>query len=317
VARTDRSSFLIALAAGAALPLGGRPAAAQTPANVLVASASDEDAIAALWAVQSGAFRRAGLNVTIQKASSGAVIAAAVIGGAVDIGKASAMVLLAAHAKGIPIVLLAPAAIYNADAPNAGLIVAKDAPFKTAADLNGKTFAAAALNDIFAVAIEAWIDKNGGDSKTIKFIELPGSATADAIASGRVDGAMLANPNFTYAVASGKVRVFAHSFDVFARHFVGAAFFCTADYVAKNKDVVLKFRRTLYESGAYVNAHHDETVPGIATFTGIDPAIIRTMPRLTLGTSLDPKLLQPLIDTGVQYGAISHAFDANDMIVHD
>jgi NitT/TauT family transport system substrate-binding protein len=146
---------------------------------------------------------------------------------------------------------------------------------------------------------------------------LPGSATADAIATGRVDGAMLANPNFTYAVASGKVRVFAHSFDVFARHFVGAAFFCTADYAAKNRDTVLKFRRSLYESGAYINAHHDETVATIATFTGIDAAVISTMPRLTLGTSLDPKLLQPLIDTGVKYGAISHAFDASEMIFHD
>ena len=315
---TNRSSFLSGLAAaGVTAAAGSASAEAQALTKVVIASASDEDAIAALWSVQNGAFRRAGLDVTVQKASSGAAIAAAVIGNAVDIGKASSMVLLAAHAKGIPIVLLAPAAIYNADAPNAGLLVAKDAPFKTAADLNGKTFAVAALNDIFAVAIQAWIDKNGGDSKTIKFVEIPGSATGDAIAAGRVDGAMLANPNFTNAQISGKARVFAHSFDVFARHFVGAAFFCTTDYAAKNRDTVIKVRRALFESGEYINAHHDETVPTIAAFTGLDPAVIRTMPRLTLGTSIDPKLLQPLIDTGVQYGAIAHPFPASEMIFHE
>jgi NitT/TauT family transport system substrate-binding protein len=313
----NRAAFLTSLGAGAsaALIATATQLDAQTLPAILVASAPDEDAIAALWSVDTGAFRKAGLDVTVQRANSGAAIAAAVIGGAVDIGKSSSMGLVAAHAKGIPLVLIAPAAIYNGDAPNAGLVVAKNAPLKTAADLNGKTFSVTALGDIFAVAIQAWVDQNGGDAKTLKFVELPAAAMPDAIAAGRVDGGMLANPIFTASFTSGKCRVFAHSFDAIARHFIGAAFFCTADYAAKNHDIVATFRRVMAESATYVNAHHDESVPTIARFTGIEEPVIRTMPRLTLGTTLDPKLLQPLIDAAVRYGSIPHAFNASEMIL--
>jgi NitT/TauT family transport system substrate-binding protein len=312
-----RPSFLRALGAGLSATLVAAPAPgrAQTLPKVLVASAPDEDAVAALWSIDTGAFRRAGLDVTIQRASSGAAIAAAVIGNAVDIGKSSSMGLVNAHVKGIPLLLIAPAAIYNTDSPNAGLVVAKNAPYKTAADLNGKTFSVTALGDIFAVAIQAWIDQNGGDAKTLKFVELPAAAMPDAIAAGRVDGGMLANPIFAGSIESGKCRLFSHAFDAIAPHFIGAAFFCTADYAAKNHDLVTTFRRVLAQSATYINAHHDESVPSIARFTGIDEAVIRTMPRLTLGATLDPKLLQPLIDAAVRYGSIPKGFSASEMLL--
>ncbi len=312
-----RPAFLRALGATASAAIVASPArsGAQTMPKVLVASAPDEDAVAALWSIDTGAFRKAGLDVTIQRASSGAAIAAAVIGNAVDIGKSSSMGLVTAHAKGIPLVLLAPAAIYNTDLPNAGLVVAKNAPYKTAADLNGKTFAVTALGDIFAVAIQAWIDQNGGDSKTLKFVELPAAAIPDGIAAGRVDGGMLANPIFAGSIDSGKCRLLSHAFDAIAPHFIGAAFFCTADYATKNRELVTTFRRVLAQSATYINAHHDESVPSIARFTGIEESVIRSMPRLTLGTSLDPKLLQPLIDAAVRYGSIPKGFNASEMLL--
>jgi hypothetical protein len=38
------------------------------------------------------------------------------------------------------------------------------------------------------------------------------------------------------------------------------------------------------------------------------------MPRATLGTTLDPRLLQPLIDRAVEYKAIPKSFDARELI---
>jgi hypothetical protein len=40
----------------------------------------------------------------------------------------------------------------------------------------------------------ARIDQNGGDSRNVKYVELPGSATANPIVAGRVDAGMLSYP---------------------------------------------------------------------------------------------------------------------------
>ena len=120
--------------------LATRPALAQTPLRHLtVASAQDADAAACLFAQEQGMFRKVGLDVTLIPNGSGAAVASAVVGGAVDIGKSSLTALITAVSKGIPIVLVAPSALYNPASPVTGTIVRADSPLRSARDLNGKT----------------------------------------------------------------------------------------------------------------------------------------------------------------------------------
>jgi NitT/TauT family transport system substrate-binding protein len=305
-----RSTLLAAGIAGTLVPAIVR---AQTLPKVRVAASPDEDILGSLWGVQSGIFRKYGLDVEVTRANSGSAVAAAVAGGSIDIGKSSPISLLTAHAKGIPFVLEAPASIYSSDAPYAALLVAKDSPIKTGRDLNGKTLAVSALGDLYTVVNSAWIDQNGGDSKTVKFLELPSAAVPDAIVAGRVDAATMSNPILVDALASGKTRVLAYSFDAIGHRFIAALYFCMADYAAKNADVLTRFRKALYESGAYVNTHRAETIDTVVKFTGYPVETVRKMQRVTLGMSLDPKLIQPMLDAGVNYKVIPRMFDAKEM----
>jgi len=302
----------VAAAAAALTPSFAR---AQAPLpHVRVASTTDENVIGAVYGVQTGAFARAGIDVEVTKANAGAAVAAAVVGGAIDIGKSSAMGIVNARAHGIPFVIVAAASVYGPEAnEDAALVVGKDSPVHVARDLDGRTLSVPALHDLFTIAMSAWIDKNGGDSKSVKFVELPNSAALDAVATGRVDGATIANPQLSLALASGKVRVIGHSFEAIAPRFMSAVYFCTADYLAKNRDAVARFRRVLYEADAYINAHHADTVDILSRYTGIEPKVIAGMPRAILGTTLDPRLLQPLIDRAFQYAAIPKTFDAREM----
>jgi len=303
------------VAAAAAAALAPSFARAQAPLpHVRVASTTDEDVIGTVYGVQTGAFTKAGLDVEITKANNGAASAAAVAGGAIDIGKSSAMGIVNAHARGIPFVIVAAAAMYGPEAnEDAGLVVAANGPVHVARDLDGRTLSVPALHDLFTIAMSAWIDQRGGDAKSVKFVELPNSAAPEAVATGRVDGATIANPQLSQALATGKVRVIGHSFEAIAPRFMSAVYFCTTDYLAKNRDVVARFRRVLYEADAYINTHHADTVDMLSRFTGIEPKVIAGMPRATLGTNLDPRLLQPLIDRAFQYQAIPKTFDAREM----
>jgi len=112
----------------------------------------------------------------------------------------------------------------------------------------------------------------------------------------------------------GKARLLAPAVSAIARRFAQAAFFSTADYVAKNKATVAAFRKVIEEGSAYANAHHAQMIPLIAKFTGIEEKVIAAEPQQLVGTSLDVRLIQPLVDTAAKYGAIPGSFDARAMI---
>ena len=308
-----RTAFVAAAAALAAFPRAGQT---QSLTKVRVSGSPDNDIVGALWGVQSGIFRKLGLDVEITASNSGGVVAAAVLGGALEIGKSSILGLVAARAKGVPFVIEAPASLWNTDAPTSALVVAKGSRIRAGADLNGKTISVPSLGDLYQIAINGWIDQHGGDSRTVKFLELPHRAAAEAIAGGRVDAANLAEPILSEALLGGKVQVIGHAQDAIGRHFIVTAYFCGGDYAAKNADVLGRFRKGLFEAAAYANANKPEMVPLLAKYSGVDAKVIAAMTPTNVGVAgqLDPRLIQPMIDAAVKYKSIPAPFPAKDMI---
>lgn len=308
-----RAAFLAGGAALAGFPSRAR---SQTLAKLRVSGSPDNDIVGALWGQQSGIFRKLGLDVEVTATNSGGVITAAVLGGSLEIGKGNLLGLLSAHTKGVPLVVEAPASLWNTDAPTSALVVAKGSRIRSGADLNGKTVSVPALGDLYQIAIGAWIDQRGGDSRTVRFLELPHRAAAEAIASGRVDCANIAEPILSDALQSGKVQVIGHAQDAIAKHFIVTGYYCAADYAAKNADVLARFRKGLYEAAAYANANRTEMVPILAKYSGVDAKIVASMTPTTVGVAgqLDPRMIQPIIDAAVKYKVIPAPFPAKDLI---
>jgi NitT/TauT family transport system substrate-binding protein len=305
-----RAAF--AALAGAALL---RPSAARAAVQIAAGSAADDDATPFLYAQKAGLFGRAGIEATIQPMRSGSAVASAVLGGTFQFGKSSVMSLINARGRGhAPIVIVAPAGVYDAAAPVTGLLVKADGPIKTAADLNNQVIAVSALNDLYTITTKAWIDQHGGNSSTIQLTEIPISAVPEAVAAGRVAAGNLLEPDLTVAAEAHKTRVLGHPFDSLGRRFTFSAWFTTADYASKNKDLVEKFAATLREAAAYTNAHHAETAQALADFTKIDVGIIRRSTRSTGGTTLEASDVQHLIDMAVKYKALPASFDAREML---
>lgn len=306
-----RSAFLVVTAGSAVVPA---VAHAQSLTKITVGAPGSDDFIAALYADASGAFRRTGLEVEIQRLNSGSAVAVAVAGGAIDIGKSSLVSLMAARAKNLPFVVVAPAGIYVADAPTAGLVVANTSPLKTGKDCNGKTFAVSALNDLTNLGMMAWVDRNGGDSKSLHFVEMPPPAMAEAVAAGRIDGGAIVGPPFSLAIESKKVRLLCYPMSAISPRFINGGYFAKADYVAKNRELIASFRKVIDEAGLYANQHRDEMVPIISKFSGIEPKVILSYPQQLVATSMDIKMIQPLADVAAAYKVIPGAFDVRTMI---
>ena len=55
--------------------------------------------------------------------------------------------------------------------------------------------------------MKAWIEKTGGDLKSIKWIQVPTADAAAAILDHKIAAAMLREPELSTQVHTGKVRV--------------------------------------------------------------------------------------------------------------
>src|SRR5215469_8126562 len=203
-----RSAFTL----GAAALLVPQIARTQTLISVKAAGVPEDSITPALWAQQSGIFRKYGLDVLVDAQRSGSAVAAGVAGSAYQFGKSSLMALIAAHSHNVPIMIIAPAGMYDVSKPITGLLVKTDSTIKSGADLNGKTIAVSSLGDLYTVGTYAWLEKTGGDWTSVKLVELPISAIFDAVVGGRVDAGGTIVPDSEAAHATGRVRSSAVAF---------------------------------------------------------------------------------------------------------
>ena len=296
------------------LTLVAAPAQTKRPlVTVRIASIPNDDMTSVLYAWKSGMFARAGLDVQVDKASSGAAVASALIGGTYDIGKSSITPIFDAFEKGLPFTIIACAAIYDAKEPYGGMVVLPDSPIRTGKDMDGKIMGINSLNDIGRVALDAWMMKTGGDPKTLRYIELPMSASPPALAQHRIDAGQMTNPPLAAAIAAHQVRLIP-TFSAVAPRFLFSVWFTTKDYATKNPQVVKTFAEVVSRAARYVNTHHQQTVDLVSQWTGITPDTVATMPRVENGEALVPSQLQPVIDASVRDGVIKKAFPATDLL---
>lgn len=290
------------------------PARTQPLETIRLASAADDDVTPVLYAQKAGLFAKAGLDVQLQRANSGAAIAAAVAGGSVDIGKSSLMALLAGHERGLGFTLVAPSGLYTSEDPTAMLVVPQNSPIRSAADLTGKTMPTTALRELMEIATQNWVDRNGGRSDSMKFIEMPGSSFLPALEDGRVDAATALGPILQSIMRTGKYRIVAHPMDAISRRFLIAAWFAKADFAAQHRSAVERFAGVLRAASLYTNTHHDETVALFASYSGMATATVLSMRRENIAPALDPKEIQPLIEVAAKYNVIKKTFPAQDLI---
>ncbi len=264
------------------------------------------------YAIRTGMFEKAGLQIELSMMVSGNAITAAVVGGSLDIGLSSLDGIIQGHLRGVPLTIVAPGGLW-VDADTNGLIVPKGSPLRKASDFNNKTISTNALASVGTVAMQAWVDQNGGDSKTLRFFELPASAAGAALAQGRMDAALLSNPQLAAALANG-ARQIAHVYDAIARQFSLGVWVAMQSYVEKNHALVERFSRVVAEAGAYARAHPEATVADEAAYTKTDPAVIAHMQRQRMGTTVSASDIQPVIDALAKYKLIDKPFPATELI---
>jgi NitT/TauT family transport system substrate-binding protein len=307
-----RKTLLTGLGAAFAAPFaGGRRVSAADLVTLRVGNVPIDSSSEIFAAQSQGFLSKAGIAVDIQSFTNGNAIAAAVVSGALDIGGINVLSLASAHEKGLPLKIVGSGATYTTKNPTTVMLVPVASPLKVARDLNGKTVAVNVLQGIAHVSAESWIEKNGGDSKSVKFIEFPFAAMPAALAANRVDAAVVAEPQLTQSRAD--TRLFGKSYDGIADLWMIDAWVANDAWISGNPELARRFSEAMRQAAVWANQNHDKTAEFVSNATKIDISIVRAMRRATFLEHVNLAVVQPVIDVGARFGALNARFSAADL----
>jgi NitT/TauT family transport system substrate-binding protein len=308
-----RSDVLAMTAAALAAP--ALRAVGQTLEHVRFGAVPVEEAALAFYAKEKGFFTAAGLDVDLQILGNGGAVSAALGGNALDVGVTNSGSMALAHARGVPIELVACGALFTPASPIAHLAVGKTAGIKTAKDLTGKTLAVSTLRDMIQATALLWIDKNGGDSKTVNFVEVPPPQQGAAIVSKRIDGAVIVEPFYTGAkndvIELGTTYSAVNDEKPFQTLGIAGA----SGWVSANPATARKVAGAIHAAARWANAskNHAECVTILTQYTKVLPAVITSYQRLAFAERNSPSFVQPVVDLMAKYGMIAKGFSADEM----
>jgi NitT/TauT family transport system substrate-binding protein len=297
MASHSRAAVLAGLAAVAAAPAVLR--AADLP-TIRIGAAPTDATAQHYYGQDLGMFAAAGLTAEISPLRNSGALIAGLIGGSIDVMTSTVVSIAQAHNKGIDLRAIAVGNVYNGPPPQAVVVVAPNSPIRSGADLNGKTVAVNGLGDLTQVALAAFIDANGGDSKSVKMLEVPFPGIAAALAQGRIDAALLVEP-FTTA-ARDQVKILGDAQAAIGKGYMVTGWYAKADWLNANRDVARRFVDVMLQTAKWGNRNHDQSATILAKYVGMTADVIRATPRAIYGEApITPQVIQPVLDFSTRY----------------
>lgn len=261
-----------------------------------VATITIEDAIPLTIGQEKGFFAKHGLHVTTTVSPAFDGTLADVLNGQASIGFAASAPLLNALAKNAPVKVVAQTASFTKG--NDGFYVEVDGNSITRPrDLDGKTVAVAALNNLTTVGVQVLVAKDGGNASSVKFVELPAAQMLPALLQGKVQAAAIVPPQSVAALKTKGVRVLLQYADGFPAGGPLDEYFASTSFISSHRAELRSFRAGMNEAVAYANTHPQAIRNALkAIYTGLPggAAAAQTQPLMKFSTAINTHSLTVL-----------------------
>ncbi|MGC2774680.1 MAG: aliphatic sulfonate ABC transporter substrate-binding protein [Bradyrhizobium sp.] len=207
------------------------------------------------------------------------------------------------------------AAAVKQNGSSQAIIVPKDSPIKTLADLKGKRVAFGKGSSAHNLLVAA-LEKAGLSWSDITPAPLaPADATA-AFVKGSVDAWSIWDPYLALAELKENARVVAWDKDV---HKPNSFYIVGSDFVEKYPAVVAKLNAAFAAEGVWANSHHAEVVKAQAEATGVDiDAVKRFVDRSVYSVvPIDDEIIrsqQAVADRFARVGLIPKPVNVTDIV---
>jgi sulfonate transport system substrate-binding protein len=192
--------------------------------------------------------------------------------GSIDFGYVGEVPPVFALAAGAPLVYIA----YELPTPEAeGILVSKDSPIRTVADLKGKKMAFNKGSDVHWLVVKALADAGLKYSDVQPAYLAPADARA-AFQNGAIDAWAIWDPFFVAAQRQLGARVLTTAKGIVNRH---QYFVSTRSFSEKNAQIVKVVMQELGDVGQWVRDNYAQAAKELAPIQGLEPDIIEASLR--------------------------------------
>jgi NitT/TauT family transport system substrate-binding protein len=309
-----RRNFLAKVAVGvAAVPLMRGLSVAEVKSKLGYMKIADNAAM--FMAMEKGFFKAEGIELETVPMAGGAVIVQGVTSGDLQFGWTNVISLYQAYAEGFDFKLVAGGATNVRGANETHAIeVLKDSTIKRAKDLEGKTVAVNTLNNIVHLMAMAWVDKNGGSSSKVKFVEIPFPNMEAALVAGKIDAISVQEPFAAAAARRAEIRVLSNPWGDVAPKFLIASWFASDKWIQKNKETAQAFVRAINHGIDAIHADKEAARSAMIKWAGLKPDMVGKMGLPLFEKALSEKDIQVTIDLTYKYKLITRPLKARDVI---
>jgi len=312
--RVSRRNFLVKLSVGiAALPFARELVWAQAKGKLGYMKIVDNAAM--FMAMEKGFFKAEGLEIEPVPMAGGAVIVQGVTSGDLQFGWTNVISLYQAAAEGFDFKLIAGGAT-NVRGSNEthAIEVGKDSPIRGPKDLQGRTVAVNTLNNIVHLMAMAWVDKYGGNSTKVKFVEIPFPQMEPALIAGKIDAISVQEPFAAAAARRPEIRVLSNPWGDVLPKFLIASWFASDKWIQKNKATAQAFVRAVDRGIDAIHADQEGARAAMIKWSGLSPDMVGKIGYPLFEKGIAEKDLQVTIDLSAKYKLIARAIKARDVI---
>jgi NitT/TauT family transport system substrate-binding protein len=293
---------------------------AETPANssglektsIKVGVLPIPDPVSLYIANAKNFFKEEGLTVEPVIISGGAAAIPDIESRKLDISQTNYVSTFMAASQGKKIKLVAD--MYQAGPNTFNIMVPKDSPIKTVADLKGKTVLVNNLKNVAQLAVETQLKVAGLTESDVKFAEKPFPEMGNTIQSGQADAGWITEPFITATQSQHGFRKLADTMTGQTEDFPIAGWMATDEWVQKYPKTLAAFQRAISKAQQLASSDRKEIEAMIPTYTKIDA---KTASVITLGTfpsELNANRLQKVADLMLEYKYLSSPIDVESII---
>jgi ABC-type nitrate/sulfonate/bicarbonate transport system substrate-binding protein len=256
-------------------------------------------------------FEQEGLEVVSIGFRGDAQMQQAMAAGSIDVGLGSGP-SLGFRVKGAP--AIGVAGMYGAP-NNLALLVPKDSPIKSPADLKGRRIGVTTTGSLTDWLVRELSRQQGWGSDGIKIAALGSiQARLAAMERGELDGTVQEAANGYQLEEEGKTRNLL-LFGSIVKDFYTHVIYATDDTIEKRPEVLRRFLRGWFRTIAFMRANKDFTVQSEAKTLDISPGVVAKvydaqMPSFSVDGAWDPKAIEVIRHSLKELGILPEVPDA-------
>nr|WP_274636196.1 ABC transporter substrate-binding protein [Microbacterium bovistercoris] len=295
---------------------GSADAPSDQPVKVTVGVTPIPNAAPLYLADKLGYFADENLDVTPQIVASAGAAVPLLQSGGLQFAEVSSTPTITAASKGLPLKVVAGDDRYNPDpsaVDGAALVASKNSGLKGMNDLTGKTVAVVGLKSGPELVMRVAIDKAGGDSSKVKYVEIAYPDMVSALESDRVDAALVVDPFLAKAKEAG-LTVLGQPFTYAMPGKAGILWIGSGTWIDQHARAAAGFQKAISKAVDYAAKNPDAVHEIMSTYTKSSPEAIKATVLPVFDSSITTDDMKYWADTMLKYGFIDSSYDPSKLI---